>query len=368
MLEALGAGAVAGDRDRAALVAAARRPLAVAAVMARELSAARAARARRRSSGTSRRGRSRGSRGSSTSRAVEQHDRLAAARARTSASASRSAGGAMCAPRMSRISTGGSGRPSTRLGRRSRVSATTLSGRGVALPASSTAPCCARPADGDRAGVVARVPLVLVGRVVLLVDDDQADVGERREHRRARPDARPAPRPRAAAATRRGARPRPSPEWSTATTSPNRAWNRPTVCGVSAISGTSTIAPRPAASVSCTARRYTSVLPDPVTPWSRNRRAGARPQRAEDRVERGLLLAGQRRHAGEPPADRHRSRAAPLVRQRHRHEAAPLEPAQHRGAERGRHRGAVALERLERGPLAVVQRALRRVAPARPRR
>ena len=92
--------------------------------------------------------------------------------------------------------------------------------------------------------------------------------------------------------------PWPSPEWSTATTSPNRAWNRPTVCGVSAISGTSTIAPRPAASVSCTARRYTSVLPDPVTPWSRNRLAGARSQRAEHLVERGLLLAGQRRRTG----------------------------------------------------------------------
>ena len=103
--------------------------------------------------------------------------------------------------------------------------------------------------------------------------------------------------------------PWPSPEWSTATTSPNRAWNRPTVCGVSAISGTSTIAPRPAASVASTARRYTSVLPEPVTPWSRNRpsrraRAPQEPRRAP------RLLDGQRRRAVEPPSDRHRRRAA----------------------------------------------------------
>jgi hypothetical protein len=42
---------------------------------------------------------------------------------------------------------------------------------------------------GDVAGVVARVALVLVGGVVLLVDDDQAEVDDRREHRRARAHA-----------------------------------------------------------------------------------------------------------------------------------------------------------------------------------
>ena len=40
-------------------------------------------------------------------------------------------------------------------------------------------------------GVVPRIALVLVRGLVLLVDDDQADVGNRREHRRARPDAHP---------------------------------------------------------------------------------------------------------------------------------------------------------------------------------
>ena len=110
--------------------------------------------------------------------------------------------------------------------------------------------------------------------------------------------------------------PWPRPECRTATTSPNRAWNRPTVCGVSAISGTSTIAPRPAASVSCTACRYTSVLPEPVTPWSRNRPSAAvrAAASASGRVERGLLLGGQRRRPGVAPPrrspDRHRAGAS----------------------------------------------------------
>ena len=43
--------------------------------------------------------------------------------------------------------------------------------------------------------------------------------------------------------------PSPSAEWSTATASPKRAAKRLTVWGVRAISGTSTMAPRPSASV-----------------------------------------------------------------------------------------------------------------------
>ena len=57
-----------------------------------------------------------------------------------------------------------------------------------------------------------------------------------------------------------------SAECSTATRSPKRARKRPSVCGVSAISGTSTIAPRPRASAASQARMYTSVLPLPVAP------------------------------------------------------------------------------------------------------
>ena len=93
---------------------------------------------------------------------------------------------------MSRIWTSGSGRPSTRPGRRSgRGTARTLSGRGVALPRSSSAPQRAARCDRDVAGVVARVAFVLVGGVVLLVDDDQTEVFDRREHGRARADADP---------------------------------------------------------------------------------------------------------------------------------------------------------------------------------
>ncbi len=45
--------------------------------------------------------------------------------------------------------------------------------------------------DRDRAGVVARIGLLLVGRVLLLVDDDQAEPVHRREDRRAGADDDP---------------------------------------------------------------------------------------------------------------------------------------------------------------------------------
>ena len=58
-------------------------------------------------------------------------------------------------------------------------------------------------------------------------------------------------------------------EWSTAASSPKRERNQETICGVSAISGTSTIAVLPICAARRTARMNTSVLPLPVTPWSR---------------------------------------------------------------------------------------------------
>ena len=89
---------------------------------------------------------------------------------------------------------------------------------------------------------------------MLLVDDHQPDVVHRREDRRARADAHP-----------RLARAQPCPlvvalagesaECSTATVSPKRSAKRATICGVSAISGTSTMTPRPAASVAAAACR-----------------------------------------------------------------------------------------------------------------
>jgi hypothetical protein len=83
---------------------------------------------------------------------------------------------------------------------------------------------------------------------VLLVDDDQPSPRMRREDGRARADAdarlaRAQPRPLVVALAGD------SLECSTATVSPKRATKRATICGVSAISGTSTITPRPRASV-----------------------------------------------------------------------------------------------------------------------
>ena len=59
-----------------------------------------------------------------------------------------------------------------------------------------------------------------------------------------------------------------SAECSMAMGTPKRSRKRPTSCGVRAISGTSTSARRPASSTRPTRRRYTSVLPLPVIPWS----------------------------------------------------------------------------------------------------
>ena len=93
---------------------------------------------------------------------------------------------------MSSTRTGGRSRPpATRVGSRSRGVRWTVSGRGVAEPPSSRALRLVRAVLGDVTGVVARVALVLVGRVVLLVDDDQAELLDGREHGRARPDRDP---------------------------------------------------------------------------------------------------------------------------------------------------------------------------------
>ena len=134
-----------------------------------------------------------------------------------------------------------------------------------------------RAQDRHVARVVADALLLLEARVVLLVDDDEPERGA--PVRRARCGRRWRRRPRPARSRRhiscrsRGVR----PEWRTATSSPKRARKRATSCGVSAISGTSTIEPRPRSRAAAMARRYTSVLPLPVTPWRRNvRRAASR--------------------------------------------------------------------------------------------
>ncbi len=60
-----------------------------------------------------------------------------------------------------------------------------------------------------------------------------------------------------------------SAECMTTTPALKRRRNRSTSCGVSAISGTSTRTCPPPASAAAMTRRYTSVLPLPVTPYSR---------------------------------------------------------------------------------------------------
>ena len=110
------------------------------------------------------------------------------------------------------------------------------------------------PLRRDRARVVAGVGLLLVGGVVLLVDADQAETQHRREDGRAGSDDDRRLSPRRSARARRAAPP-PFRRWSTAMRSPKRAWNRPRVCGVSAISGTRTIAPRPRSSAAAHAWR-----------------------------------------------------------------------------------------------------------------
>ena len=108
---------------------------------------------------------------------------------------------------------------------------------------------------GDVAGVVARVALLLVGGVVLLVDDDQPEALDRREDRRARADGDPRLAGAQAAPLVVALALADSAECSSATVSPKRAAKRATVCGVSAISGTSAITPSPRSSAAAAARR-----------------------------------------------------------------------------------------------------------------
>jgi hypothetical protein len=108
------------------------------------------------------------------------------------------------------------------------------------------------PLDGDVAGVVAGELVLLVGRVVLLVDDDEGGAVDGGEDGGARADGdarfargEPGPGRLRALADR--------PEWRTSTPTgiglaseaeARRVTKRPAVCGVRAISGTRTIAPR----------------------------------------------------------------------------------------------------------------------------
>ena len=264
------------------------------------------------------------------------------------------------------------------------VSATALSGRGVALPGEHHRVVLLRPPERDRAGVVARVALVLVGA---------RRAPRRRRSGRCRRAARTppsearrtrAPRPRAAGATRRAARPDRAPS---AAPRPRRRTAREPPDGLrrqadlgdehdrATAGGERRLRPRAGTPRSCPSRSRRA---------SRNRRRGPRssaPRTASSARCCSSVSAGG---AVEPPL---RSRPRPAdgawARELTRR-AAPLEPPQRGGPERGRGRAArraarssasagrrsarAALERL--APPASVSSAtstcLRRTPPAAP--
>ena len=167
---------------------------------------------------------------------------------------------------------------------------------------------------GDGARVVARVGLLLVGGVVLLVDADQPERGNRGEDRGAgADDDRRLAEAIRSRSSRRSASV--SAEWRTATRSPKRARKRPSACGVSAISGTSTIAPRPRASAS--ARRPAGRPRSCRCRW--RRRAGTPPPRRRGPRDPASAApaAGSARRAPPRPGRSSRARGArPLAPRR----------------------------------------------------
>ena len=91
--------------------------------------------------------------------------------------------------RMSTISTGGSRRAVDACGQAHAAQRVDALGPRRGAAGEQQRAGLPRAPRGDVAGVVARVALVLVGGVVLLVEDDQPEPLDRREDGRARPDA-----------------------------------------------------------------------------------------------------------------------------------------------------------------------------------
>ncbi len=127
--------------------------------------------------------------------AVEQDDGLAARR-RSASCVRRCSTVPAAVARMSMISTGGSGRAvDARRGSRIRRRRVQRLGPRRRAADHEHAAGRRRAALGDEARVVARVALVLVGRVVLLVDDDESDVLRAGRTRRCAGRRRRGPRP-----------------------------------------------------------------------------------------------------------------------------------------------------------------------------
>ncbi len=219
-------------------------------------------------------------------------------------------------------------------------------------------PVLARPAQRDGARVVARVALVLVGRVVLLVDHDQPDVGQRSEHSRARahadaglaasqsqpfvvalalaerrmqhrdrvPEARPEP----------GQRLRRQPDLGYQD-------DRAAPCGERGL--------HRAQIHLGLARAGHSVQQEPPVPIRSTPPLDCR----EHLVERLLLEVGQRRRRSGPQTDVDADGAPGAAAQPQRHQASTLEPPQRRRSQRGGDGRATVPQRLEQGALALVE-------------
>ena len=150
----------------------------------------------------------------------------------------------------------------------SRSSRAQLSGRGVALPNTATAPSSdARLAATVRASYRGSDSCLYDGSCSSSTQISPSPRNGANIADRAPTTTRASPPAIRRRSSRRSASVR--AEWSNATRAPKRSRKRPTACGVSAISGTSTIDARPRSSAAAHACRYTSVLPLPVAPKRR---------------------------------------------------------------------------------------------------
>ena len=212
------------------------------------------------------------------------------------------------------------------------------------------------PALGHRASVVARIALVLVRAVVLLVDDDQPDVGQRREHGRARSHADPRlaaaqtkPLLLALALAEPGVQHRHDvPEARLEAAHRLRRerdlrhqHDRAPAGGQRGLHGL----------------EVHLGLARPGHPVEQEAPGGwlAAPQPGEHSVERPALLVGQGRDPVQPASHRHRRRSGRASQRAQLDQAARLETAQRTGPERGGQHLSVALQDGQRGPLPIGQ-------------
>jgi len=213
------------------------------------------------------------------------------------------------------------------------------------------------PALRDRAGVVARVPLVLVGAVVLLVDHDQPDVAQRREHRRARPHADAGlaaaqAQPLLLAFALAKARMEHGDDVAEAgLEAAHRLWRQPDLGHED-----DRPAPRGQSRLNRPQVHLGLARPGHTVEQEALGRAMARlSERAKHGIECAALLAGQSRDPVEAPSDGGRPRARSTAQRAEQNQAPVLETAKRGRPDRRGQRGPPLLELRERRPLAVGQ-------------